>query len=371
MQVLCNALILEGRELEVSRGTLVLREGRIERIFRGFPPKKGSCIDLKHGLVLPPFVNSHTHVGDSPLREEYLGKTQEEVVGPRGVKFRIEELPRRKVSEAIRETLARMLEAGTLAHCDFREGGVAGVKRLRRLSTPPLRSVILGRPDGSPQEVLKCSDGLGFPSLEAMEKFRGLIPPEGKFLSVHVSETREAEEGSVREFGRGEVQRALELNPSFLVHGTWASEEDYKLLARSRVPIVFCPRSNHLLGCGSPPISRALDLGVRFFLGTDNVMVTEPDMFSELSFAWALVRKENSRAGEEEARRLLAAATVEPASFFRLSWGSLEEGAEATFMVLSDVFWDARRAVATVVNRASRGDFRCLYAKGRRIIRRL
>jgi cytosine/adenosine deaminase-related metal-dependent hydrolase len=367
MQVLCNALILEGRELEVSRGSLILRGGRIEKILRGFPPKKGSCIDLKRGLVLPPFVNSHTHVGDSPLREEYLGKTQEEVVGPGGVKFRVERLPLQKVSEVIRKTLVRMLEAGTLAHCDFREGGVAGVKQLRHLSIRPLRSIILGRPDGSPQDVLKWSDGLGFPSLEAMEKFRGLVPPEGKFLSVHVSETRAAEEGSVREFGRGEVRRALEFNPSFLVHGTWASEEDYKLLAKSGVPIVFCPRANHLLGCGSPPISRALSLGVRFFLGTDNVMVAEPDMFSELSFAWALVRKENSRAGEEEARKLLGAATVEPASFFRLSWGPLEEGAEATFMVLDDVFWGARRAIAAVVNRASRDDLRCMYVKGKRI----
>jgi cytosine/adenosine deaminase-related metal-dependent hydrolase len=359
---------LEGRGLEVSRGTLVLREGRIERILMGLPPKKGSCVDLKHGLVLPPFVNSHTHVGDSPLREEYLGKTQEEAVGPGGVKFRVEKLPPRKVSEAIRGTLRRMLEGGTLAHCDFREGGVEGVKQLRRLSTPPLRSIILGRPDDSPREILEWSDGLGFPSMEAMERFRGQIP-EGGLLSVHVSETMEAEEESVRRFGKGEVRRALEFKPSFLVHGTWASEEDYKLLAERQVPIVFCPRANHLLGCGSPPISRAIELGVRFFLGTDNVMVAEPDMFSELSFAWALVRKENSRAGEEEARRLLAAATVEPASFFQLSWGPLEEGAEATFMVLGNAFWVAR-TIAAVVNRASRCDLRCLYVRGKTVLRR-
>lgn len=367
MQVFRNALILEGRELELSRGVLVVREGRM-RILRGFPPKKGSCTDLKHGLVLPPFVNAHTHVGDSILKEGYLGRTQQEVVGPGGVKFQVEKLPRSKVSRAIQRTLVQMLKSGILAHCDFREGGVEGVKLLRRLLVPPLRSIILGRPDGSLEEILRCSDGLGFPSLEVAERFKGLKLPEGKFLSVHVSETRDAEESSVRHFGKGEVRRALEMNPSFLVHGTWASEEDYRLLANRRVPIVFCPRANHLLGCGSPPISLALRLGVRFFLGTDNVMVAEPDMFSELSFAWALVRRDNPRAGDEEAKKLLAAATVEPALFFGLSWGPLEEEREATFMVLGDAsFWGLEKSIATVVNRASRANLKGLYVGGEKL----
>jgi cytosine/adenosine deaminase-related metal-dependent hydrolase len=366
MQVLKNALILEGRHLELSRGVLVVKEGRIEKILRGFPPKKGSSVDLKHGVILPPLVNSHTHVGDSILKEGYLGRTQQEVVGPGGVKFQVERLPRRKVSEAIRRALRRMLRSGTLAHCDFREGGVEGVKLLRKLLVPPLHSIILGRPNGDLAEVLRYSDGLGFPSLEVAERFRGLELPKGKFLSVHVSETKEAEESSLRRFGEGEIRRALELNPSFLVHGTWASEEDYQLLLKRGLPIVFCPRANHLLACGSPPLSTALSLGLKFFLGTDNVMVAEPDMLSELSFAWALVRRDNSRAGEEEARKLLAAATIEPALFFQLPWGPIEEGGEATFLIVGDTgFWGLKEVVATIVNRASLSDLRGMYIRGK------
>ncbi|MEM2480418.1 MAG: amidohydrolase family protein [Candidatus Hadarchaeales archaeon] len=364
MQVLRNALILEGQKLEPSRGVVVIREGRIEKVMRGFPPKKGSCLELKGAVLLPPFVNSHTHVGDSALAEGYLGKTQEEAVGPGGVKFEVERLPPSRVAGAVRETLERMLTTGTLAHCDFREGGPAGVRLLRRLSPQPLRSIVLGRPNGRLQEVLRCSDGLGFPSVEAAESFKDSLPPSGKLLSMHVAETKEAQENSLRLFGKGEIRRALDLNPSFLVHGTWGGEE-YELLRKKGVPLVFCPRANHLLGCGSPPISHALELDLKFFLGTDNTMVAEPDMFSELSFAWALVRKENARAGEEETRKLLMAATVDPAAFFGLPWRGLEEGAPATFMVLSGSNLLAQNPLAAVVNRAGARNLRCLYIEGK------
>lgn len=364
MRVLRNALVLEGEEMKPVLTNILVRDGEIS-LLKSLP-KKGSSIDLKRSIVLPPFVNSHTHVGDSPLKEKYLGKTQEETVGPGGVKYMEPKQDRR---EAMKGSLRRMLESGTLAHCDFREGGLKGVELLREVSLPHLRSIILGRPNGdSIEEVLKVSDGLGMPSLDYAERFGKIRVPEGKYLSVHVAETREAERLSREKTGKGEMERALELEPSFLVHGTWSTAEDFEELAKRKIPIVFCPRSNHLLSCGSPPINLAITKGTTFFLGTDNVMVCDPNLFTELSFAWALVRRDNPRAGEEEVLQLLKAATVKPAEFFALPWGPIEDGSPATFIVLGGLS-DVENPHAAIVNRAGRENLRLIFLDGVPILR--
>ncbi len=355
MYILRNARILVGEGLEPALANVIIREGEIWRIDRGLPPKKGSCIDVKGGFVIPPFFNSHTHLGDAVLGEGYVGKSQPQVVGEGGLKHRVRELPKGEVRRAIQGAKRHMLRTGTLAHCDFREGGVEGIELLRGVESGWPKSIVLGRPDGDPvDEVVRISDGLGFADVGSAEKFRHLKLPPGKHISMHVAELREAEEASRRETGKTEVQRALDLDPSFLVHGIWATREDYRTLARKRIPLVFCPRANQLLGCGVPPLRMALEEDVRFFLGTDNVMVCDPDMFSELSAAWRILRCSDPRAGEDEAKRILLSATVHPAQFFHAEWGALEEGSAATFLVLrGGNLKGTLSPVATILNRAT------------------
>jgi hypothetical protein len=58
-----------------------------------------------------------------------------------GAKFR--ELSSRTESEmvaAVRTTLGDMLSTGTLANCDFREGGLTGVELLHLSSNPSVHS---------------------------------------------------------------------------------------------------------------------------------------------------------------------------------------------------------------------------------------
>jgi cytosine/adenosine deaminase-related metal-dependent hydrolase len=71
------------------------------------------------------------------------------------------------------------------------------------------------------------------------------------------------------------------------VHMTAASEDDIVSCADKRVPIVVCPRSNEAFGL-SPDIPMLLRLGVSVALGTDNAMICEPDMMSEIRAAYRL-----------------------------------------------------------------------------------
>lgn len=372
-QTLYNAVLLEGDKLDVTNGYLVIRDGVIEEISEGMPAKRGK--DLKRAFILPPFINAHTHVADSVAKDIYLGKTQTKVVGPNGVKFR--ELRSRTDSEivaAIRTTLADMLRTGTLAHCDFREGGLAGIKLLHRSSNLSVHSIILGRPSNSEklEEILKVSDGVGLPSLEGFEpaelkRAAETVAKTKKIFAVHVAETADSQRSSIRATDKSEVRRALELSPSFLVHCTWASEEDFDQICRAGVPVVFFARANSLLRVGVPPIHLALATGAEFCLGTDNVTVCQPNIFEELSFAWACLRLANGDAGGEEARKLLCSVTVEARKILSLPWGPIQEGSPATFMVLGrgQNLLNLTDLHAGIVNRARADNIKEIYVDGK------
>ncbi|MDI6820328.1 MAG: amidohydrolase family protein [Candidatus Hodarchaeaceae archaeon] len=372
-QTFYNAVVLEGEDLETVHGYLTVRDGIIEEIGEGMPSTH--AVDLKHGYVLPPFVNAHTHLADSVAKEMYLGKTQPEVVGPGGLKFReLGSRTEKEIIAAIRSTLRDMLRTGTLAHCDFREGGVAGVKLLRAASSPPVISIILGRPSVPAElsDLLRVSDGVGLPSLDAFEPtvLRDIVDrtlATNKILAVHVAEMAEAQRASIRDKGKGEIQRALELRPSFVVHATWATEDDFMALHRADVPVVFCPRANSVLSVGTPPLRLALDAGTKFCLGTDNVTACQPNMFDELAFAWACIRRDSSEVGSEEARGLLRAATIEPLALFDLPWGPIQEGGRATFLVLSrrHNLTNLTDVHAGLVNRARADNIRAIYMDGK------
>jgi len=372
--VLSNVVVLEGEELQPCEGHIVIREGVVEKISEGSPA--GPSKNMKGAVIIPLFFNAHVHLGDSRWKEVYLGKPQSEVVGPGGLKHRLlEGAGEEEVVSAMRTSLRSMLASATAGFCDFREQGIRGLRMLRRALRPPLKAFVLGRGGTLEEclEVLSEADGIGAPSLDflswpELRKVAREARRRGKMFAVHVSETREAEVKSIRERGEGELSAALRLGPSFLVHATHSGEEDLKKARRRKVPIVFCPRANRLLSAGSPPIAEALDLDLTFWLGSDNVSVCEPDMFEVMRSAWECVRAENPSADGEDARRLLASATVGPSKFF-LGSGPIEEGGDATFAVLArrENLQHVENVFAGIVNRAGVHNIRWIFVKGKRI----
>lgn len=336
-----NAVILAGEELEPIEGYLKIEKGKIVEIEEGNPSKEG--VDLGKGYILPPFVNSHTHLGDSVKKGVYQGKSQEEVVGGEGKKFEVlGQLSEDIQVDSMNEALWEMKQCGVLAHCDFRENGIKGVQLLNRAKIDSVETAILGRPSPNDvfDELLELTDGIGLPSLESysskeIKEISEKVAKKDKLFSIHVSETRRAHEHSLEEYGATEIERALEFNPSFLVHGTWATNDDLTEIEENDIPLILCPRSNSLLSVGLPPIKEALEKDIELWLGTDNVSVCSPSILEELSFAWNVLRLQSEEAGYEEARELLKAATVNPTNDLEVSFGPLEEGRKTDFLVLS------------------------------------
>ena len=188
----------------------------------------------------------------------------------------------------MRRALELMQRTGTSVYVDFREEGIRGVSNLREASAGMrLKGVVLGRPSSSDSpedeiaELLTRCDGLAFSAIsdwpfETLEMASGLCAESGKLFALHASEAR-----------REDIDTILSLGPDFVVHMTAASQSDIAACADAEVPVVVCPRSNESFGL-DPGIPRLMRLGVSVALGTDNAMLNEPNMISEIRAAFSL-----------------------------------------------------------------------------------
>lgn len=268
----------------VVRGYLRIEEDSVSEVCLGVAPSES----LK-AIVVPGFVNAHTHVGDSVAFPAPKG-TVEDIVGPPdGYKHRILRSASRKSKiNAMKESIRLMSRTGTSAFVDFREGGLEGLQELSdALTADSPRLTVLGRPiaGGSKMSevdaILDACDGIGMSAYRdwPVDFLRGVSKAarsKKKMFALHASEVVREDLGPI-----------LDLGPSFLVHMTCALESDIVQCARVGLPIVVCPRSNEFFGL-CPDIPKMLRSGVTVGLGTDNCMVSKPDMLEELKAAYRL-----------------------------------------------------------------------------------
>lgn len=266
-----------GRELELSRVDIILEQGIIRSVEEN--PR------APERWILPAHFNAHTHLADTVAMDcdPGNGDLAALVTPPDGLKHRIlRATPRGDLVAAMRSSIRTMESGGTAGFADFREGGRDGVLALREaaggLRTRPF---IFGREGGE-----EIADGLGIssvrdnPSVEnALENAR----KSGKRIAFHAGE-RDPED----------VDGALAYDPDLLIHMTHATDSQLKACADRNIPIAVCPRSNWILGvAGSPaypPLEKMIRFGCRVFLGTDNAMFVQPDLFSEMAFVDTVYR---------------------------------------------------------------------------------
>ena len=196
-----------------------------------------------------------------------------------------------------------------------------------------------------------------------------------KMLAVHVAETREAQRGCRRRWGKTEVERVLEHGADLLVHLTNPSRGDLELVARARVPVVCCARTNCILGDGVPPVYELVRREVPLALGTDNVMFTGPDMFREMDWFSRLLRGQSRRADAISPREVLSIATLGGARALGLEGqlGTLEPGKWASFVAVDFSTLNLRTSRdihAALVHRAGLEDVALVVLRGREVFRR-
>jgi len=122
-----------------------------------------------------------------------------------------------------------------------------------------------------------------------------------------------------------------------LIHGVFLTDADITMAADLDLPVIHCPRSNALLGCGIAPLPEMLEAGLRVGLGTDSpASAMAFDMWEEMRCAVMLARARSGRADALTAAQALDLATLGGARAIGLGGltGSLTPGKAADLTVL-------------------------------------
>lgn len=331
--MILEGTILAGSEFEVVEGRVVIEDGRIDAI-------EEATIHTDD-IIVPGFVNAHTHIGDSIVKEAGAGLSLTELVAPPdGLKHRmLREADRSTLVAGMRRSARFMAASGTVAFVDFREGGVEGVELLSdAVDDLDIVAVALGRDSIAAMEQ---SDGYGAPSARDGEfgQARAATREAGKLFGIHAGER-----------DTGDIPGAFALEPDFLVHMVYAEQSHLDRLAAEAIPVVVCPRSNVTTGVGIPPVREFLDR-TTVALGTDNVMLNSPSMFREMEFTEKLT--------DATARDVLRMATVNGAGVVGLDCGEIAADRSAKLLVLdgdSDNLSGFQDPVRAVVRRAGVSD---------------
>jgi len=322
---------VEGSVLQYDKGwkftkcNVSFEDGIIKKIL-GISNRKPAA----KGVIIPRLVNAHTHIGDAVVKNA-SGTLEELVAPPNGLKFRV---LRKSFDEEIVEAMKKMVDdmffSGVSVFCDFREFGIKGINQLNNaLKNKQMKCVKMGRPEkleyrrDEVNEILGKSEGIGVSSISdwdysELKKLAEHTKRKNKMFALHVSE-------KIRE----DIDKVLDLKPDFLVHMTKASENDLEIAADSNVPVVVCPRSNVFFG-DVPNIPLMIKKGLTLMLGSDNAMINNPDIFTEMEFAYKISRL----CGGVKPETIFNMVTINPWDFFKIQ-GGIEEGGPADFLVLN------------------------------------
>ena len=97
---------------------------------KGDPPEK----PLAEGLVVPTFVNAHTHIGDSFIRKKEVKLPRDVadlVAPPNGLKHKLlKKTPEDEIIDGMKTSIDTMIKSGISYFCDFREDGNKGLNQI-------------------------------------------------------------------------------------------------------------------------------------------------------------------------------------------------------------------------------------------------
>lgn len=328
-----EGIVVAGRALEPVRGRVVIEDRRIEAI--------EATTTESDDIILPAFVNAHTHIGDSIAKESAVGLSLEEAVAPPNSHKhrRLREASREDLVAAMNRTMGFMETVGTAAFLDFREFGRRGAQALLDAATGhDVEPFVFGSDDPN---VLDVADGYGASGANDADftRHREAARTSDKPFAIHAGEPDATD-----------IHPALDLRPDLLVHMVHAGPDHLDRVADQDVPVVACPLANLTLGVGRPPLRELLD-HTTVALGTDNVMLNAPSMFREMAYT--------SKAFDVTPHEVLEMATKAGAAIADLNCGILESGRDAKLLVLdgnSDNLVGIEDPIAAIVRRATAAD---------------
>jgi imidazolonepropionase len=347
--------------------------------------KKLHEIDCTRKVVLPGFVDSHTHPAFiSPrltdFEQRVAGATYEEIAAAGGgIRSSIDAVRRagkRELTEKILRGLQQLGANGTTT-VEAKSGyGLSLESELKSLEAiraasaqwpgtvvPTLLAAHVLPPEyqGRAQQYVKviCDEMIPLAAKRKLAKFVDVFCDRGAFseedsLTIlgagrnHVLKVR----AHISQLISTPLERVLSLNPLSLDHLDHVSNRDIQLLAKSNTVATLVPGANYFLGLRDyPPARKLIEAGAAIALATDYNPGSSPTVSMPFVLSLACTQMKMSPA------EAIAAATINGACALGLQQnkGSIEPGKDADLAIF-DVddyrelaYWIASQRCDTVV----------------------
>ncbi len=316
-------------------------------------------IDCRAKVVLPGFVDSHTHPAFiSPrlvdFEKRIAGAGYEQIAeAGGGIRSSVEGVRRAGkalLEQKILSSLDEMLAQGTTtieAKSGYGLSVESELKSLDAIRTAALQwpgtviSTLLGAHavplefEGKRTEYVElvCEEMIPQSAKRKLAQFVDVFCDRGAFSdedSLRVFESARKNGLPVRahvsQLTRTPLQHLLSFDPASVDHIDHVDDSDISLLARSNTIATLVPGANHFLGLGKyPPARKLIDAGVAIALATDYNPGSSPTTSMPFVLSLACIQMKMSPA------EAIAAATINGAWALRLekSKGSIEPGKDA------------------------------------------
>ena len=363
-----KVLLIDTKNSCLDNAAIAINEGNIiaidqtENIARQYQARK--TINAKDSLIMPGFVNCHTHAAMTCFRG--IADDLELMDWLNNYIFPAEAKNVNKYLAYWGSLLAcaEMIKSGTTTFCDMyifedetaRAAKTAGMRCLvgevlfdfpspnsktpeeglvytrmliEKWRSDPLISIIV-----EPHALYTCAPDL-------LAKAKKLADDYSVPLGIHLLENKSEKEQLQKKFGKDAVIFLKDigyLNDRFLaLHCVCLTAEDIRLFADYGVKVSHNPASNMKLASGVAPVPDMLNAGITVGLGTDGCASNNNlDMIKEMSTAAKLHKVARLDPTVMNAQTVVRMATIEGAGALGMDkvTGSLEVGKKADIIII-------------------------------------
>lgn len=320
----------------------------------------------KNRIILPCFVNSHTHLAMTLLRNRNDDTTLHNwlfnKIFPVEEKMRSQEL-----NSGTMLGIAEMIKSGTGAcsnmYMAFEDavdadiatetgiklntvfnGGEKKIKSGKLEADFDLFDEYFYKYDSSANGNIRC--GVLVHSIYLYEenyyyKMAQLAKERDTFIHIHLSETEKEVSDCMEKY---KMRPPAILNkmgifdvPCIAAHCVYLDDDDRDILKRKGVTIVHNPASNLKLGSGMADLKKMVDAGINVAIGTDGPASNNNlDIYREMRFASYLAKGINKDACVLSANEILKSATVNGmVGLGFLDSGEIKAGKDADLQVIN------------------------------------
>ncbi len=359
---------LDSKDTMLKEGYIVVEDSRITDI--GLQKnldsrrKFAETVDLKHRLVMPGLINTHTHTPMTLFRGHVEGHTLFTMEGWYNT-IRVLELAMDPgmIPAAVAVSCAEMVRTGTTCFADqyfWMHQIVPEVRRSGLRASLAYGIVELGKEDARQRELAAATAFLE--SLKDDPLLHGWVGPHAFFVDnsetamqleldlavrhhtgfhTHFGTGDEEDVYCQEKYGCSGIQQLKRMgflaHPILAAHCITLQPEDFSTIAHTPFTVVFAPSSAMRNAAGVPPLVEMLNAGVNVALGTDNVTNNNSyDMFKEMTLTGKLMALLKRDPATISTRTILDMATLGGARALGMEKeiGSLEIGKKADLIAL-------------------------------------